>query len=128
MIKDNKMAHFAKVENGIVTQVIVAEQEFINTGAMGPPAQWVQTSYNTRDGIHYDPESGKPSGKTALRWNYAGIGMIYDAEEDAFYAQKPWDSWTLDKTTYTWIPPVPKPSDLGNYRWDEEKQQWFSIA
>ena len=127
-MKDKEMAHFAKVENGIVTQVIVADQDFIDSGAVGDPNQWVQTSYNTRDGLHYDPETGEPDGKPALRWNYAGIGMAYDAEDDVFYTKKPWDSWTLDRNTYTWIPPVPRPTPEEEYRWNEVNQQWDHLV
>ena len=83
------MAHFAKVENGIVSQVIVAEQDFINSGAVGDPSSWVQTSYNTHAGVHRN-------GGTPLRKNYAGIGFVYDAGRDAFYPPSPYPSWSLN--------------------------------
>jgi hypothetical protein len=129
-MKDKTMAHFAKVENGKVTQVIVAEQEFIDTGALGDPSQWVQTSYNTRNGVHYNPETGEPSEdqSKALRWNYAGTGMVYDAEDDVFYDPQPWNSWTLDRTTYKWVPPIPRPIPENEYRWIEEDQEWIKIV
>jgi hypothetical protein len=71
------MAHFAKIENGIVTQVIVAEQDVINSGLFGAPHTWIQTSYNTRDGVHI-------LGGTPLRKNFAGIGYYYDSVADEF--------------------------------------------
>lgn len=126
------MAHFAKVENGIVTQVIVAEQDFINTGAVGDPASWVQTSYNTRGGVHFDPNTGEPSADQtkALRKNYAGIGYVYDPVRDAFYSPKPFPSWIIDETTCYFNPPNAVPGDSGTqdangntiaYDWDEDQ-------
>lgn len=88
------MSHFAQVIDGIVVQVIVAEQDFINSGAVGDPAQWIQTSYNTYAGEH-------PQG-TPLRKNFAGIGFIYDAQRDAFYAPKPPGNWQLNEQTCLW--------------------------
>jgi hypothetical protein len=126
------MGHFAKVENGTVTQVIVAEPDFINTGAVGDPSGWKQTSYNTRGGVHYDPATGEPSadqGK-ALRKNYAGIGYVYDVGRDAFYTPQPFPSWVLDESTCYWEAPVPLPEDNGTtneagqtiiYHWDEDQ-------
>ena len=110
------MSHFAKVENGIVTQVIVVEQDVLNTGAFGDPASWVQTSYNTHAGQH--PE-GRP-----LRKNYAGIGFTYDSVRDAFYAPQPFASWTLDEATCIWNPPTPHPDDGNRYVWDEPTVSW----
>ena len=92
------MSHFAKVENNLVTQVIVAEPDFIATGALGDPAAWVQTSYNTIGNQH--PE-GRP-----LRGNYAGIGYTYDAENDVFVAPKPADDAILNMQTWLWELPV----------------------
>jgi hypothetical protein len=118
------MSHFAKVENGIVTQVVVAEQEWVNT--QPDPASWVQTSYNTRAGVHYDPD-GNPDGGVALRGNYAGIGMIYDSVNDKFYHTQPYPSWTLDHTIWAWVPPTPLPEDVLDfiYTWDEENKVWI---
>ena len=80
------MSHFAKInENNVVTEVIVAEQDFINSGAVGDPAAWIQTSYNTRGNVHLGPD-GNPDGGVALRGNYAGIGYTYDAVNDVFVA------------------------------------------
>lgn len=110
------MAHFAKIRNGIVLQVIVAEQDVIDSGLFGDPASWVQTSYNTRAGRH--PE-GRP-----LRKNYAGIGYTYDAERDAFIPPKPFPSWILNEDTCLWSPPVPRPADGNEYEWDEDGQSW----
>lgn len=122
------MGHFAKIENGTVTRVIVAEQDFINTGAVGNPHQWVRTSYNTRGGVHYDPQTGEPSEdqSKALRKNYAGSGYSYDQERDAFIPPKPYESWTLDETTCLWEPPVAYPSDGGMYYWDESTTNWVA--
>jgi hypothetical protein len=109
------MAHFAKIEEGIVTEVIVAEQEYINT--LENPSQWIQTSYNTRGGQHL--LNGTP-----LRKNYASIGYTYDSERDAFIAPKPYPSWVLDEETYLWQAPVSEPSHEDVYSWNEENQTW----
>ena len=121
------MSHFAKVEGGIVTQVIVVEQDVIDTGLFGDPSLWKQTSYNTRGGIHYDPITNEPDDKPAMRGNYAGIGYIYDSELDVFYPPKPFDSWTLNSTTFLWESPVPYPTDGKLYDWDEETINWKLI-
>ena len=116
------MSHFAEVKDGIVRQVIVAEQDFINT--LETPSDWVQTSYNTRGGKHYAPNSQEEDSGTPLRKNYAGKGDIYDATRDAFYAPQPFSSWILDETTCWWEPPVAYPDDGKMYEWDEENTQW----
>ena len=110
------MSHFAKVENGIVTQVIVAEQDVINSGLFG--SGWVQTSYNTSGGQHPD---GRP-----LRKNYAGVGYTYDSVRDAFIPPKPYTSWTLVEETCLWQSPVPYPSETNGkmYLWDESVLNW----
>jgi hypothetical protein len=108
------MSHFAKVENGVVTQVIVAEQDVIDSGLFG--TGWVQTSYNTSGGQH--PE-GRP-----LRKNYAGIGSIYDAQRDAFMLPKPYPSWVLDEETCWWAAPVAYPTGDVYYVWDEAVLNW----
>lgn len=117
------MAHFAKVENGTVTQVIVAEQDFINSGAVGDPASWVQTSYNTRGGVHFG-QDGNPDDGVALRKNYAGIGYTYDAGRDAFIPPKPFASWVLNEDSCLWEPPVAMPEDGQRYTWDETTTSW----
>ena len=129
------MAHFAKVNNGIVEQVIVAEPEFFDTFVDSSPGQWIQTSYNTRGGKHYNPETGEESAdqSKALRKNYAGIGFKYDADRDAFIPPKPYNSWLLDEDTCLWNAPVAMPEDAGTgeppkmYRWDEETTNWVVV-
>ena len=120
------MAHFAQVIDGIVTQVIVIDQDTINTGHWGDPANWVQTSYNTHGGVHYGPD-GKPDGGVALRKNYAGIGFTYDPVLDAFIPPQPYPSWLLDTETCLWIPPVPYPDDGKLYYWDEATLSWVEV-
>lgn len=111
------MAHFAKVEDGIVTQVIVADQDVIDSGLFGDG--WVQTSYNTHGGQH--PE-GRP-----LRKNFASIGYIYDTQRDAFIPPQEYASWTLNEDTCLWEPPVPYPADNKVYNWDEKTLSWVEI-
>ena len=115
------MSHFAQIENGIVTQVIVAEQDFIDTIS----GTWVQTSYNTRGGIHYAPDSDTPDGEVALRANYAGIGYTYDATNDVFYAPQPFPSWVISAPTWQWQSPIPVPTTDGPYKWDETIKNWI---
>lgn len=111
------MAHFAQIdENNIVVQVIVAQQDFIDSGVAGEPSRWIQTSYNTRGGQH-------PDG-TPLRKNYAGIGYTYDVSRDAFIPPQPFPSWTLDEETCWWVPPTPYPNDEQYYEWDENSLSW----
>jgi len=111
------MSNFAKVCNGIVTQVIVAESEFFDTFVDSSPGQWIQTSYNTHGGQH--PE-GRP-----LRKNYAGIGFTYDAELDAFIPPQPYASWILNNNTCLWESPTAMPTDGKDYNWNESQQQWI---
>ena len=118
------MAHFAQIDsNNIVTQVIVIDQETLNTGHWGDPATWIQTSYNTRGGVHYG-QDGQPDGGVALRKNYAGIGYTYDPVRDAFIPPRPFESWTLDEDTCLWQSPVPMPQDGKLYAWNEATQSW----
>jgi hypothetical protein len=115
------MAHFAKVENGVVTQVIVIEQDVLNLGHWGDPALWVQTSYNTQGGQH--PE-GRP-----LRKNYAGIGYTYDSGRDAFIPPKPYASWLLNEDTCLWSAPTPMPVVEGKmFTWDEPTTSWVEFV
>ena len=118
------MGHFAKVVNNTVVSVIVAEPEFFDTFVDSSPGTWVQTSYNTRGGVHYAPDSDTPDGGVALRGNYAGIGYIYDQVNDVFYAPQPYPSWTISAPTWQWQAPVPYPSTGGLYSWDEATQSW----
>lgn len=114
------MSHFAKVVDGIVTQVIVAEPEFFNSFVDTSPGEWVQTSYNTHGGVH-------PNG-TPLRKNYAGIGYTYDKERDAFIPPKPFASWILNEDTCLWDAPIPYPDDGKFYRWDEASLNWVEVT
>jgi len=114
------MSHFAHITNGIVDQVIVIDQETLNTGHWGDPSEWVQTSYNTQAGQH--PE-GRP-----LRKNYAGIGYTYDTQRDAFIPSKPFASWLLDEATCLWNPPVAMPTDDKRYTWNEDTLSWTEMA
>ena len=113
------MSHFAKVIDGIVTEVLVIEQDVINTGLFGDPALFVQTSYNTHGGVH--PE-GRP-----LRKNYAGIGYTYDAVRDAFIPPRPFASWLLNEDSCLWYAPVARPKDRKPYTWDEETLAWIEV-
>lgn len=115
------MGHFAKVNNGIVEQVIVAEPEFFNTFVDTSPGQWIQTSYNTHGGVH-------ANGGTPLRKNYAGIGYTYDAQRDAFIPPKPYASWTLNESTCLWDAPVAKPTEGGPFKWDEATTSWVEVT
>jgi hypothetical protein len=102
------MSHFAKLENNVVTQVIVAEQDFINSGYVGDSFLWVQTSYNGN-----------------FRKNYAGIGYSYDKVRDAFIPPKQYPSWVLNEDTCRWDAPTPMPDDDQMYMWNEETQAWI---
>jgi hypothetical protein len=111
------MAHFAKVVDGVVTQVIVAEPEFFQTFVDSSPGEWIQTSYNTHGGEH-------KLGGTPLRKNYAGIGFTYDRVKDAFIPPKPFASWVLNEDTCLWDAPVAMPDDGKLYNWDEATTNW----
>jgi hypothetical protein len=111
------MAHFAKVKDGKVIKVIVAEQEFINNLVEEEAGTWIQTSYNTNGGVH-------SLGGTPLRKNFAGIGFIYDKQRDAFYEPQPYPSWTLNEETCVWEAPVAYPTDGQIYNWNEETTSW----
>jgi hypothetical protein len=115
------MSHFAKVVDGKVVQVIVAEAEFFETFVDSSPGQWIQTSYNTIGGVHQ-------LGGTPLRGNYAGSGYTYDSTNDVFYAPKPYPSWVLNQTTWLWEAPVARPTDGKQYSWNEETQAWVEVV
>ncbi len=115
------MGHFAKVTDGIVTQVIVAEPEFFDTFVDSSPGQWIQTSYNTHGGVHAN--GGEP-----LRKNYAGVGFTYDAQRDAFIPPKPFESWVLNEDTCLWDAPVAMPTDGKQYQWDEATTSWVELT
>jgi hypothetical protein len=127
------MAHFAKLdENNVVVFVTVGRQEddgleaelTARTGDV-----YKQTSYNTRGGVHYDPETREPSEDQtkALRFNYAGLNFTYDEDRDAFIPPKPFESWLLDEDTCLWEAPVAYPEDGADYTWDEETQEWTAV-
>jgi hypothetical protein len=106
------MAHFAKIDNNnLVTQVIVAEQDFINSGAVGDSFLWVQTSYSS-----------------SFRKNYAAVGDTYDKTKDAFIAPKPYPSWTLVEDTCLWTAPTAYPDDGKFYNWNEDTTSWKEIT
>ena len=110
------MGHFAKVVDGKVTQVIVAEPEFFDTFVDSSPGNWLQTSYNTIGNKHLN-------GGTPLRGNFAGIGYTYDAGKDAFYPPQPFPSWVLS-ADYLWEAPIAYPTDGKSYLWNEDSQSW----
>jgi hypothetical protein len=115
------MGHFAKVVDGKVTQVIVAEPDFFDTFVDSSPGSWVQTSYNTIGGVH-------TQGKEPLRGNYAGIGYTYNATNDVFYAPQPYPSWILNQSTWTWEAPTPVPVEEGKFfSWDEPTTSWIEV-
>jgi len=127
------MSHFAKLdENNVVVFVTVGRQEDdgkedeVNARTTDV---YRQTSYNTRGGIHYNPETGEPSEDQtkALRKNYAGIGFTYDEARDAFIPPKPFDSWILNEETCLWESPIPYPEDGEAYSWDESEGSWVAI-
>ena len=122
------MAHFAKVVNGTVEQVIVAEPEFFDTFVDSSPGEWIQTSYNTHGGVHYSPETGEPDGGVALRKNYAGVGFTYDAAKDAFIPPQPYNSWNLNEETCLWEAPVAYPEDGNMYTWNEDTTNWDLVT
>ena len=105
------MSHFAKLNNNTVTEVIVSEQDFINSGAVGDSFLWLQTSY-----------SG------SFRKNYAAVGYTYDKTKDAFIAPKPYPSWTLVEDTCQWEAPMSYPTDGQSYSWDEDTTAWAAIV
>ena len=132
------MAHYAKVENGTVTKVIVAEPEFFDTFVDDSPGQWIKTSYNMRGGVYYDPSTNQPAADQSViaddeargRKNYAGIGFTYDSQRDAFIPPQPFASWVLDESSCLWDAPITRPTetqeeiDAGSfYRWDETAHQ-----
>ena len=115
------MAHFAKVLDGKVVQVIVAEPEFFNTFVDSSPGEWIQTSYNTFGNQHR-------LGGAPLRGNFAGVGYTYDKVNDVFYEPQPYPSWVLNQSTWIWGAPTPCPQDGKKYRWDEPTTSWVEVA
>ena len=116
------MAHYAKVDQGRVLKVIVADEDYINSFVDTEPGNWIQTSYNTRGGIH-------TLGGTPLRKNFAGVGYTYDAQRDAFIPPKEFNSWVLNETTCLWEAPVAHPNENGQgYKWNESTTSWDVVA
>ena len=105
------MSHFAEIDkDGVVQRVIVAEQDFINSGSVGDSFNWVQTSYNNN-----------------FRKQFAGVGFTYDKSKDIFISPQPYLSWTLDDND-DWQPPTAMPDDGKEYTWDEENKDWKEIV
>jgi len=125
------MSHYAKVLNGVVTNVIVADPEFFETFVDDSPGEWIQTSYKTFEGAHLG-EDNLPDGGVALRSNYANVGMIYDEDLDAFYWSQPFASWTFNAEKFKWEPPYPCPGgELAagtHYEWNEGDQVWELLS
>jgi len=117
------MGHYAKVQDGIVTKVIVAEPSFFDTFIDDSAGEWIQTSYNTRGGVHI-------LGGTPLRKNFAGVNYTYDIARDAFIPPSPFPSWTLNEDTCLWQAPVayPENAEEYEYKWDEDNLSWVSVV
>ena len=130
------MSHFAKVENGIVTRVIVAEAAIFDTYVDNFPGEWIKTSYNMRGGVYHDPETNQPAedqsvideDKARQRKDYAGIGFSYDVTRDAFIPPQPHPSWVLNEDTCLWDAPVAYPDDGNQYQWNEETTSWDQVT
>ena len=134
------MAHFAEIDTATTTvlRVLVVHNDYEHRGeefladALGLGGTWIQTSYNTRGGVHYGPNSHTPDGGVALRGNFAGTGSIWDADLDVFCMPSPFPSWVLNEETYTWEAPVPYPSDdpyeAPFYQWDEDAISWVEVT
>ena len=129
------MGHYAKVVGGKVTKVIVADADYFNDFIDDSPGTWVKTSYNTRGGVHFAPNSNTPDDGVPLRKNYAGIGWTYDTDRDAFIPEKPFPSWILNEDSCLWEAPVAKPSQVFDengvpdikYIWNEGTTSWDEI-
>ena len=131
------MSHFAQIdENGIVQNITVGNNNESDEGYQwlidNIGGTWIKTSYNTKGGIHYNPETGEPSTDQtkALRKNYAIIGGTYDSLHDAFISPKPYPSWVLNEVTFEWNAPIPMPTlEVGLIHfWSEEEQLWKSTT
>jgi hypothetical protein len=122
------MAHYAKVLNNQVVDVIVADETFMENFVDNSPGEWVQTSYNTVGGVHYNEDLTPSNDQSkALRKNFAGVGYTYDSERDAFIPPKPYESWSLDEQSCLWKPPVPRPDNNSFHGWNEENQSWEEV-
>jgi hypothetical protein len=128
------MAHYAKVLDGLVIKVIVADPEFFETFVDSSPGEWIETSYNTKGGVYYTPNTSNPDAdqSKALRKNFAGVGMLYNKEKDMFYGIKPYASWVLNDDTGLWEPPIAYPETTDSeekimYRWNEDTVSWDEV-
>ena len=121
------MAHFAKVLDNKVINVIVAELEFFDTFVDSNPGEWIRCSYNTHGGVHYGPDR-QPDGGTALRYNYPGVGYNYNPVDDAFFSDQPYPSWTLVEDTCQWTAPTAMPDDSKMYSWNEATTNWVEVT
>ena len=125
------MAHYAKVLNGKVINTIVAEQEFIDGFVDSTPGEWIQTSYNTRGGVHYESDVITPSAdqSKALIKNFGSVDSMYNSEADGFHQPQPYPSWTLNATTFVWECPVAEPDATADteYMWNETDQSWDAV-
>ena len=125
------MAHYAKVLNGKVINTIVAEQEFIDGFVDSTTGEWIQTSYNTRGGVHYESDGITPSAdqSKALRKNFGSVDSVYNSEADGFHQPQPYPSWTLNATTFVWECPVAEPDATADteYVWNETDQSWDAV-
>jgi hypothetical protein len=130
------MSYWAEIdENNVVVRVLVGDNNDFNNDEgyqwlinnLG--GRWLKTSYNTKKGIHYNPETNEPSEdqSKALRKNFAGVGYRYDEKRDAFIAPQPYPSWTLNENSCIWESPIPYPIDGKIYSWDELNQEWVEV-
>lgn len=130
------MAHYAKVTDGVVTQVIVAEPEFFDTFVDTTPGEWLKTSYNMRGGVYYDPATNEAATDQSVitgdegreRKNYAGVDFTYDRDRNAFIPPQPYASWTLNDTSCLWEAPVAYPTDGEMYTWNEDTTSWDVVT
>jgi len=131
------MSYFAKVKDGKVIDMLVAEQDFVDSYSDGKAGVWIQCSYNVIGGVYYDPSTGEPAetqsdfindeNPARKRKNYPSVGWNYDITRDAFYDIQPYPSWTLNETTCEWEPPVDRPDYDNIYTWNEETQTWDAV-
>jgi predicted nucleic acid-binding Zn ribbon protein len=127
------MGHYAKVTNGKVTNVIVAEQDFVDNYVDNIPGRWVKTSFNIYGGVYYGSNGQAVSNQAEAiaedegrqRKNFAAVGFNYDGT--GFYEPQPYDSWTLNSSTYQWEAPAAYPDDGNIYEWNEEAQTWDAV-
>jgi hypothetical protein len=126
------MGHYAKVINGLVIEINVATQEWVDAQPKVWYIDWIQTSYNIYGGVYYDNETGLPHKDQSLinkepgrkRKNYAGVGWQYDKVRNAFIPPTPYPSWKLNEDTCLWDAPIPYPQDNKEYIWNEAAQEW----